>query len=514
VLGLGEIDPSRSEQTFVQLGGDSLAAVRLSGILKDTYGIDVPVPVVLDPTVTVRGLVERAAAGAPRGVTFEQVHGSNPTVVRAADVRVDRFLSAEDRAAARDAAPPAALPPSATVALLTGGNGFLGRFLVLEALARLPKDGVLYAVVRAPTDELADERLRASFQGPDPALAEELRARGSDGRLVVLAGDLMKPRLGLPESTYARLAAEVDCVVHNAALVNHAFGYRELFEPNLLGTAEMLRFAVRSRIKALAYVSTVGAVMAVDRDEPIREDEDIRTLLPERTLGFGYASGYSISKWASEILLRDANERLGVPVRVFRPSGIMAHTKYRGQINAADFFTRLLCGIVYTGIAPTSFYEGGARGHYDGLPVDVVARSIAALALTDLRDAGSATYQVVNPYRDDGVSLDVIVDWVETLGYRMTRIDDYAEWYRTFHDRLAALADPLRQRSPLAILDAWAHPARAGRGGFDVTRLRERLGRLSRPGEDLAALPHVDEALIDKYLEDMDALGLIGPPAP
>jgi fatty acid CoA ligase FadD9 len=293
--------------------------------------------------------------------------------------------------------------------------------------------------------------------------------------------------------------------------VNHAFGYRELFEPNVLGTVEMLRLALSKRVKALAYVSTVGVVGGLDRPSSIREDEDIRALLPERPMGAGYAAGYSLSKWASEVLLRDANERLGVPVRVCRPSGIMAHTRYRGQINAPDFFTRLLAGIVYTGLAPRSFYEGPGRGHYDGLPVDVVARSIAAVSLTDLPQTASATYHVVNPYRDDGASLDAIVDWVASLGYRIRRIPDYAAWYRAFRDELGRLADPLRQRSPLPILDAWAHPVRANAKGFDAALLLDRLRRLSRPGEELAALPHVTEAFIHKYVDDMVALGLLGP---
>ena len=171
----------------------------------------------------------------------------------------------------------------------------------------------------------------------------------------------MKPRFGLASDVYARLAEEVDRVVHNGALVNHALTYRQLFEPNVLGTIEIIRFAFARRIKSVSYVSTVGAVIGLDRDDPIREDEDIRSLWPERAIDAGYAAGYSTSKWASEILLRHAHDELGIPVAVFRPSGIMGHRELRGQINVPDFFTRLLAGIIYTGIAPQSFYPGGPQ---------------------------------------------------------------------------------------------------------------------------------------------------------
>ena len=53
-------------------------------------------------------------------------------------------------------------------------------------------------------------------------------------------GDLSKPHFGLAPEVYQRLAHELDMVVHNGALVNHAFSYQQLFEPNVLGTAEVV----------------------------------------------------------------------------------------------------------------------------------------------------------------------------------------------------------------------------------------------------------------------------------
>ena len=50
---------------------------------------------------------------------------------------------------------------------------------------------------------------------------------------------------------------------------------------------------------------------------------------------------------------------------------------------AADLFTRFLASIVYTGVAPGSFYEGSSdvrEHHFDGLPGDFVARVITGVA--------------------------------------------------------------------------------------------------------------------------------------
>jgi fatty acid CoA ligase FadD9 len=43
--------------------------------------------------------------------------------------------------------------------------------------------------------------------------------------------------------------------------------------------------------------------------------------------------------------------------------------RYTGQINPTDFFTRLLAGLCYTGLAPGSFYADPSSdaAHFDGM---------------------------------------------------------------------------------------------------------------------------------------------------
>ena len=512
-LGVPEIE---LDQSFIAQGGDSLLAVRLTSILDERFSVGVPVGLVLDPTSTARTVVEYvtsrlAGSAAPRQVTFAEVHGQGAEVVRARDLGIERFLDEGEIEAAR-ATPASALPESARVVLLTGANGFLGRFLLLELLSRVPGDGgKVICVVRAPSGAAAAERLAERFRG-DPALWARFQELAGHGRLEVLAGDLMKPRFGLTPAVYGRLAREVDSIVHNGALVNHVLSYAQLFEPNVIGTMEVIRLAIRERIKSIGYVSTVGVASGLTRREPVREDEDGRSLWKERPIDSGYAVGYSTSKWACEVLLRDLADRLRVPVSVFRCSMIMAHREYAGQVNAKDFLTRLFVGLVTTGLAPRSFYEGNRRAaHFDGEPVDFVAGAIATVA--SRRALGYATYHVVNPHWDDGISLDVMVDWIQAAGYPLDRVADYADWLRRFKERLEALGPAEKQRSPLAILQAWAqrrNPARELR--FDAAHLQSRLADLT--GDASGAIPHLTARLIHKTLRDMAALGLIELPRP
>ena len=63
-------------------------------------------------------------------------------------------------------------------------------------------------------------------------------------RIVVLAGDVSQPRLGLNSIAYVSLTEKVDLVLHAGALVNHNLSYRELFGPNVLGTTNIMQFCL------------------------------------------------------------------------------------------------------------------------------------------------------------------------------------------------------------------------------------------------------------------------------
>ena len=309
-LGLSEEEVRGTDRSFPQTGGDSLGAVELVDSLRRTCGVDIPVALVLDPTSTVGSLIrtveERLSAEATlRRVTFAGLHGEGAGTLNAEDLRIDRFLPSSELAAVGGAG--LSGPP---VVVLTGANGFLGRFLLLELLDWVAAaSGKVVAVVRAPDDGIARVRVTASYSRVDPKLPAgradaKLRARfeelsATNGRLEVLAGDLMKPRLGLAPEPWNRLATEVSVVVHAGALVNHALSYPQLFDPNVLGTVEVMRLALRRRAP-IGFVSTIGVASGLDRAGPVCEDEDAATLWSRRPINSGYAVGYASSKWAGE----------------------------------------------------------------------------------------------------------------------------------------------------------------------------------------------------------------------
>ncbi len=493
---------------FTDLGGDSLSALTFGNLLQEIFNIDVPVGVIVSPASDLQSIAdyieaERTSAG--KRPTFASVHGRDATEVYARDLTLDKFVDAKTLAAA-----PTLAPPSAEVrtVLLTGATGFLGRYLALDWLQRLDLvDGKLICLVRAKDDAAARQRLDAVFDSGDPELLRHYRELAD--HLEVIAGDKGDENLGLDQRTWQRLADTVDLIVDPAALVNHVLPYSELFGPNAVGTAELIRIALTTKQKPYTYVSTIGVG---DQIEPsaFTEDADIRVISPTRSVDDRYANGYGNSKWAGEVLLREANDLCGLPVAVFRCDMILADTTYAGQLNVPDMFTRLMLSLVATGIAPGSFYECDAdgnrqRAHYDGLPVGFIADAISTLG-SQVVD-GVSTYHVMNPY-NDGIGLDEFVDWLVDAGYRIERIPGYDAWLQRFDTALHALPDKQRQASLLPLLHNYRRPEKPIYGSIAPTDRFRAAVQEAKIGPD-KDIPHVTVAMIVKYITDLQLLGLL-----
>ncbi|MEO0032563.1 MAG: hypothetical protein RIS94_2321, partial [Pseudomonadota bacterium] len=312
-LGLPAIDP-QGRRSYRDLGGDSLGGVALAALLDEMFGVDVPVGMILGPDGTIDRIatfVDAQREGSVGRVTFDDVHGTNAQVISPDQLVLPAFLDEAALTAAAAASPPSDEPPACV--LLTGATGFLGRFLCLEWLEHMAHtgSGKVIALVRAADAEAGRQRLFDLIGAHDPALAAHF-AQMAEGRLEVVAGDLDLPRLGLSTTEYDRLAAEVDRIVHPGAFVNHRLSYQALFGANVAGTAELLRLALTARQKPVDYVSTVGVPHLIPGLAAAAEDADVRLPGLELPLRDDYAFGYAASKWAGEVLLRDAAARANV----------------------------------------------------------------------------------------------------------------------------------------------------------------------------------------------------------
>jgi fatty acid CoA ligase FadD9 len=503
----------RPDSHFTDLGGDSLSALTFANLLNEIYGIDVPVGVIVSPANDFAALADYIDAERTSGTkrpTFAAVHGPDATEAHARDLTLDQFIDARTLA---DAAELPAPRSEVRTVLLTGATGFLGRYLALDWLERMSLvGGKVICLVRAKDDDAARQRLDQTFDSGDPELLRHYRHLAAD-HLEVIAGDKGETNLGLAERTWRQLAETVDLIVDPAALVNHVLPYSQLFGPNVVGTAELIRLALTARLKPFTYVSTIGVGAGI---EPGRftEEGDIRAISPVRRIDDSYANGYGNSKWAGEVLLREAHDLCGLPVAVFRCDMILADTTYAGQLNLPDMFTRTILSLVATGIAPASFYELDAdgrrsRAHYDGLPVEFIAEAIDTLGAQSVAERGSGfdTYHVMNPY-DDGLGLDEFVDWLVEAGHPISRIDDYGTWLDRFETAMRGLPQQQRQYSLLPLLHNYQHPEKPMRGSLAPTERFRAAVQEAKIGAD-KDIPHVTAPVIVKYATDLELLGLL-----
>jgi len=507
-----------ADHSFFNLGGDSLSAMRVMSKINSTFDIDLSVRTLFDaPTVSSLSVeVDKHKAeqnSEAKGPSFTSVHGRNATEVHASDLTLDKFIDAATLVAAPTVPRPSA---EARTVLLTGATGFLGRYLALEWLERMKRvDGTLICLVRAESDADARARLYKTFDSGDPGLLRHFQNLAAE-HLQVVVGDKGEANLGLDEQTWQRLAGIVDLIVDPAALVNGVFPYSELFGPNVVGTAEMIRFALTTKLKPYSYVSSGDVRNQID-PSVFTEDADIRVISPTRENDGGFGNGYANSKWAGEVLLREAHDLCGLPVAVFRCDVIMADPTYSGQLNVSDTITRMVLSLVATGLAPNSFFDLDAEGnrqraHFDGLPVDFIAEAIATLgaAVVD----GFETYHVMNPH-DDGIGPDEYVDWLIEAGYPIRRVGDFGEWLRRFESALGALPDRQREHSVLQML--LSRPAgqfqlpEPSFGSFAPTeRFRAAVqGAKIGPDKDIPDIPHISAPVIIKYVKDLQLLGLL-----
>lgn len=488
-----------STANFSQLGGDSLSVLQFSLELERIFGIIVSVEMIANPTCTLHDIadyIKSKQCVINSRPTFATIHGIDKKKIYASQLALDKFIDPEIFQQIKNSS---LFLSTFHNVLLTGANGYLGKFLCLALLEELNKtDGKLICVIREKDNNSARQRLINTFSPHNNQLTVKFKQL-ADKHLTVLAGDLTKANLGLDEKTWDYLSQTVDHIFHAGALVNHILPYQHLFETNVLGTAELIKLALINRLKHFIFISSVIVALPYN-NKPLSEEANICEAIPYQEINNQYANGYAISKWAAEILLHDAYNRFNLPVIVFRPSMILAHRQYATQLNITDVFSRLLLSIINTKIAPKSFYHSGSdlSPHYNGLAVDFVASSI--IKLSKNYDQQRLTFNMVNP-QNDKVSLDTIIDWLINSDFNIKKIDNYQEWYQQFKLKMRKLPKNLKQYSMLPVITQLKHPEKI------TSNFWLLANNFSSAVED--TIPAITPSLISKYISDFKALNLL-----
>ncbi|KNG88685.1 hypothetical protein ANOM_003106 [Aspergillus nomiae NRRL 13137] len=251
---------------FFLVGGNSLSLIKLQATIAQDLGARVPV----------RELMEANQLG---DMAQKIAHYQTAAPIDwQADTSVDDLQ--EDNST--QGSPPRT--SSDLTVVLTGATGFLGS-RILQGLAASPHVGRIHAIA-----------VRSASGHQDRVLAS------TSSKVTTHYGDLAAPLLGLNPETFASLAEQADRIVHCGANRSFWDAYPVVRAENVHSTRTLIRLGQRRQVP-LHFISS-GQVTSIPMDE---------------TPPFNGADGHLASKWASERLLTNAAERLGLPVCIHRP---------------------------------------------------------------------------------------------------------------------------------------------------------------------------------------------------
>ena len=249
---------------------------------------------------------------------------------------------------------------------VTGGTGFIGRFLLQRLLDR---GETIHVLVRPGSVHKLD------------ALRERFGA-GAD-QLVGTVGDISQPCLGMTPATLDELRGTVDHLFHLAAVYDLESDPVAQRRANLDGTRHVLDFANDVEAGTLHLVSSIAAAGRY----PGTFTEE---MFSEAT---GLDHMYFRTKHESEGLVRDTYDR---PWRIYRP-GIVVGDSRTGEMDKIDgpyhFFPALKqMARLLPKQLPLLGIEGGRAMI---VPVDFVANAMDAIAHQP--DLDGKTFHLVDP---------------------------------------------------------------------------------------------------------------------
>ncbi|MGI5506422.1 SDR family oxidoreductase [Lentzea sp. CA-135723] len=210
-------------------------------------------------------------------------------------------------------------------------------------------------------------------------------------------GDLAAPGLGLDPATARGLVAEVDVVVHCAAVTDFGAGATTTDELNVVGTAGVLDFARRADA-TVHYLST--AFVARNGMTRGRTNE-----------GGADPADYLTSKLAAEQLVRDS----GVAATIVRPSVVIGDSE-TGAISKFQGLHSLALAVL-KGALPLLPLD--QRAHIDFVPQDHLADALTALIDNNVR-AGEYWVTAGEAALFTQAMIDIVTDEAVRIGLSLT----------------------------------------------------------------------------------------------
>lgn len=358
---------------FIDLGGDSLALTRLSSMIKEHLGIELPNEL-LTNSVTIKQISDYVSninqKPLKKILSSSSFSSDKEAALHDLQLRPKKIEFNNDDVNCNDE----------NNIFITGATGFLGAHLLYDLSTIFP-DRKIYSLVRASDDNSASNRLFQCLKDYE-ILSDDVKDLPLN--IIPVAGNLSVENFGFSETFFKKLCLSVELIYHCGAWVNWIADYRAIRSANVLGSLTVLSLALNGKkSKKLHYISTISTAAS--------EKEIFQSPLEKIYDFISSGSGYGASKCVAEKLTRDICEDNHIFYCIYRPGMITAHS-IRGVSNSSDFISRLLFSM-----ATTKKYINESNYHLDMTPVDVMSAVIAKISLHDKLNSGSV-FHLVNPH--------------------------------------------------------------------------------------------------------------------
>jgi NAD(P)-dependent dehydrogenase (short-subunit alcohol dehydrogenase family) len=358
---------------------------------------------------------------------------------------------------------------------VTGGTGFIGRFLVQRLLAR---GGTVHVLVREGSQSRFDQ----------------LRARHPDAadRLFAVSGDLEQPALGLAKADIERLRSRIAHFFHVAAIYDMEASAARQRVANIEGTRHAVQCARALSAACFHHVSSIAVAGLYDGSFSEDMFEEAGELVHP----------YFETKHESEAVVR---RECSLPWRIYRPASVVGHSQ-TGEIDKIDgpYYAFKLLQKMRRLLPPWFPLMGFDSGRFNIVPVDYVVAAMDYLAHQGGLDG--ECFHLTNPeHYTSGEMMNIFADAAHAPRFAL-RLDS-----KVFSFMPSGLASLLAKLPPVkrmisSLMGSMGMPSGAAALFNWNTRFESRMTRkaLKGSGIEVPKLEHYAHRLWDYWERNLD----------
>ena len=200
--------------------------------------------------------------------------------------------------------------------LLIGGTGYLGSHIIDSFIKN--ESGTIYCLIREKNNQNPIARLHSilHFYFGDKYDNE------INNRIKVLAGDIVKPNLGLSDEDYNIIKNDINVIINSGAIVKH-YGLKQQFEDiNVIGTQNVVDLCKKEN-KRLLHVSTmsVSGFGEKENNSELLDTNKIDFCEQNLFVGQSIKGIYTSTKYKAEVLILEEISK-GLDAQILRIGNI------------------------------------------------------------------------------------------------------------------------------------------------------------------------------------------------